>query len=102
MLDKANSRLIYFIGSIFAPMISVQIADFFILRRNAEAKDDGKIDFIAILSWLAGFITYRILMRKDYLLGNTIPAMIITIIITSALRLLVVLVNNKRRSAVAA
>lgn len=100
-MDKMSGFL-YFIGSIFAPMISVQIADFFILRRNAEAKDDGKIDFIAILSWLAGFITYRILMRKDYLLGNTIPAMIITIIITSALRLLVVLVNNKRRSAVAA
>ena len=99
-MDKMSGFL-YFIGSIFAPMISVQIADFFILRRNKEKSEDEKIDIIAIISWLAGFITYRILMRKDYLLGNTIPAMIITIVITTALRTVVMLVNNKKRSAVA-
>ncbi len=99
-MDKMSGFL-YFIGSIFAPMISVQIADFFILRRNKEKSEDEKIDIIAIISWLAGFITYRILMRKDYLLGNTIPAMIITIVITTALRTVVMLVKNKKRSAVA-
>lgn len=99
-MDKMSGFL-YFIGSIFAPMISVQIADFFIVRRNVTEKEDEKVDIIAIISWLIGFITYRILMRKDYLLGNTIPAMIITVIITTALRVAVEQVNNKRKTAVA-
>ena len=74
---------LYFIGSVFAPMISVQIADQFIVKHE---KTDVKIDAVASMSWIIGFIIYRILMRHDFLIGYTIPNMIMTILITVILR----------------
>ncbi|MBO5070362.1 MAG: putative hydroxymethylpyrimidine transporter CytX, partial [Roseburia sp.] len=69
---------LYFIGSVFAPMIAIQIADFFLLK-----KDSGKqnFDISNLIIWLAGFIIYRLLMRVDIIVGNTLPDMVITILI---------------------
>lgn len=66
---------LYFIGSVFAPMIAIQIADFFILKKNKEA-DAFSIQNLAI--WLAGFVIYRLLMGVDIVVGNTLPDMLIT------------------------
>ena len=68
---------LYIIGSIFAPMIAVQIADFFILKRKASSS----FDIRNIIIWAIGFLLYRILMQFDFILGNTVPDMIITVII---------------------
>lgn len=69
---------LYFIGSVFAPMIAIQIADFFILKENRD-----KADFSVqnLLIWLVGFVIYRLLMRVDIIVGNTLPDMLITIVI---------------------
>lgn len=72
------TNFLYFIGSVFAPMIAIQIADFFILKKNTE-----KLSFNAqnLVIWLIGFVVYRLLMKVDIVIGNTLPDMIITIII---------------------
>lgn len=67
---------LYFIGSVFAPMIAVQIADFFILKQDHEKTE---LCARSLLIWLVGFIVYRLLMRVDIVVGNTLPDMIITI-----------------------
>lgn len=72
------TNFLYFIGSVFAPMIAIQIADFFILKKNTESRPFN-IQNLAI--WLAGFILYRLLMRVDILVGNTLPDMAITILL---------------------
>ena len=72
---------LYFIGSVFAPMIAIQIADFFILRQNAETRAFS-VKNLAL--WLAGFIIYRVLMGFDFILGSTLPDMLITIILSLA------------------
>ena len=77
------TEFLYFIGSVFAPMISVQIADHFIVKHG---KREVRIDAVASTAWILGFIIYRILMKHDFLVGYTIPNMIITIIITVVLR----------------
>ena len=69
---------LYLIGSVFAPMIAVQIADFFFLKRNAEEKT---VQISNLIVWAIGFIVYRILMRIDLPLGNTLPDMVITILL---------------------
>ena len=66
---------LYFIGSVFAPMIAIQIADFFILHRD---KREESFDWRNLIIWIVGFILYRILMRVDLLVGNTLPDMVIT------------------------
>ena len=69
---------LYLIGSVFAPMIAVQIADFFILKKK---KSETGFDWCNLLIWLAGFILYRVLMNIDMLLGNTLPDMVLTILL---------------------
>ena len=72
---------LYFIGSVFAPMIAIQIADFFILKHNTE---ESTFNIRNLAVWLAGFIIYRLLMRVDIVVGNTLPDMLITIAICVA------------------
>ena len=69
---------LYLIGSVFAPMIAVQIADFFILKKK---KSETGFNWCNLLIWLAGFILYRVLMNIDMLLGNTLPDMVLTILL---------------------
>jgi len=70
------SDFLYFIGSVFAPMIAIQIADFFILKQN---KETSPFSISNLILWFAGFVAYRLLMRVDILVGNTLPDMLITI-----------------------
>ena len=67
---------LYFIGSVFAPMIAIQIADFFILKRVETVK---AFYIRNLLIWLAGFLVYRLLMKADMIAGSTLPDMLITI-----------------------
>ena len=66
---------LYLIGSVFAPMIAIQIADFFILHRD---KREDRFDWRNLIIWAAGFILYRALMHIDLPVGNTLPDMVIT------------------------
>ena len=66
---------LYLIGSVFAPMVAVQIADYFILKKDSFAVG---FNLGNLLIWLVGFILYRLLMQMDFLLGSTLPAMVLT------------------------
>lgn len=70
---------LYLIGSVFAPMIAIQIADFFILKRKDSL--EVSLDVMNGVIWVIGFILYRILMNVDIPLGNTLPDILITIVI---------------------
>lgn len=69
---------LYFIGSVFAPMIAIQIADFFILKK-AESK--RAFEWKTLVVWLLGFVIYRWLMNVDMVVGNTLPDMVVTIVL---------------------
>lgn len=69
---------LYLIGSVFAPMIAIQIADFFILKRNVKGH---AVDVRNMVIWVIGFVIYRFLMNVDIAVGNTLPDMMITIVI---------------------
>lgn len=68
----------YLIGSVFAPMIAIQIADYFILKADKSSK---KVDMINAIIWVIGFVLYRYLMTVDIPVGNTLPDMAATIVI---------------------
>ena len=69
---------LYLIGSVFAPMIAVQIADHFILRRDRFAV---AADARNLVIWLVGFLAYRLLMGVDTPVGYTLPAMVLTVLL---------------------
>ncbi|MBP5575338.1 MAG: putative hydroxymethylpyrimidine transporter CytX [Treponema sp.] len=70
---------LYLIGSVFAPMTAILIADFFVTKNESSKK---KIDLVRIALWIAGFILYRILMKYDIPCGNSLPDMAITFVLT--------------------
>lgn len=72
---------LYFIGSVFAPMIAVQIADYFLLRREHFS---DVYNWKNLIIWAAGFLLYRLLMRVNTPVGNTLPDMVITVAICLA------------------
>lgn len=67
---------LYLIGSVFAPMIAIQIADWFILKKD---RSGAALDIPNALIWAAGFAVYRYLMTVDIPVGNTLPDMAVTI-----------------------
>ena len=74
---------LYLIGSVFAPMIAIQIADFFILKKDST---DNAFAVKNLVIWLIGFAVYRLLMKTDIPVGNTLPDMVITMLLCIALR----------------
>ena len=60
-------------------MIAIQIADFFILKND---KRNVEFDILNLVLWLVGFVVYRCFMQIDTPVGNTIPCMIITILLS--------------------
>ena len=61
-------------------MIAIQIADNFILKKDSTNKD---FDIENLILWAIGFTKYRMFMKIDTPIGNTMPVMIITILLTT-------------------
>ena len=76
-MDDITSFL-YLIGSVFAPMIAVMIADYFILHADSGST---AFNWRNLAIWLIGFLLYRFLMTKDLICGNTLPDMLVTTVI---------------------
>ena len=76
-------EFLYVIGSVFAPMAAILIADFFFARADASGM---RIDAVAAVLWVAGFVLYRFSMAWDIPIGNTGAVMIIVIVATVVVR----------------
>lgn len=69
---------LYFIGSVFAPMTAVLITSFFILKKDSGT---GPFDLVNFTAWAVGFVIYRLLMKVDIPIGNTLPNIVITALV---------------------
>lgn len=81
---------LYLIGSIFAPMIAILLADYFILKSDFSEK---KLKVSRVIIWLIGFVIYRLLMQTDLITGCTIPDMVMTFTLTAG----VGLIENRKK-----
>lgn len=75
------TAFLYLIGSVFAPMIAIQIADFFILKQDLS---ESRFSVQNLIIWVVGFVLYRLLMHVDMVVGNTLPDMVITMLVCVA------------------
>ena len=72
------TNFLYLIGSVFAPMIAIQIADVFLLKQD---RFDQAVDAWNLGIWLVGFIAYRLLMNVDVVVGYTLVDMVLTVVL---------------------
>ena len=77
------TEFLYFIGSVFAPMVAVMVTDYFILKKPAY---QGPVNVKNICIWLCGFIAYRFMMRFDTPIGITILDIVFTAILCVVLQ----------------
>ena len=69
---------LYLIGSVFAPMTAILLADFFILKRDHTAES---VNWLNIVLWVLGVILYRYLLSVDTPVGITVPVVVIIMIL---------------------
>ena len=72
------TEFLYLIGSVFAPMIAIQIADYFILKKD---KSNSDVYYKNMLIWLIGFIANRAFLKMGLFIGSTISCIIVVIIV---------------------
>ena len=87
---------LYLIGSVFAPMIAIQIADFYILKKD---RADKTVDICNVIVWLLGFAAYRLLMNVDIVVGYTLPNMVFTIIVCIIVTKIADAITSKSKKA---
>lgn len=85
---------LYLIGSVFAPMTAVLIADQLILKSKYIRKE---FEISHLLSWAIGFIIYRKLLTKDFYLGVTFVNILITIAITVLLNRIGLIIKKSNK-----
>lgn len=77
---------LYIIGSVFAPMIAVQLTTYFILKRDSFA---AAFDWPNLIVWAVGFAVYRLMMHVDLPTGYTLPSVLITMVLCFAVNKLI-------------
>lgn len=77
---------LYIIGSVFAPMIAVQLTTYFILKKDSFA---GAFDWPNLIVWAVGFAVYRLMMHVDLPTGYTLPSVLITMVLCFAVNKLI-------------
>lgn len=79
------TEFLYFIGSVFAPMAAILIADNFIIKAD-HSNSAANLRNLAI--WAVGFVVYRLFLGIETPLGSTLPSMAVVVIICVAVNAL--------------
>lgn len=77
-------NFLYMIGSLFAPVFSVVIADYFIYKDN---RSGDMFNLTGLAAAAVGVASYYFFIGQDLLIGATIPAMAVTLLVYAVFRL---------------
>lgn len=71
---EAYQNFLYWIGSVFAPMVAILLTHYFILKKTEETQ---LYDWTNLALWALGFVIYRVFMTLDTPIGSTVPVMFV-------------------------
>jgi len=69
---------LYAIGSVFAPLFAILLTEYFVLKKSRKLQEGLLANWGASAVWVAGVIMYYQFIKLDFVLGATVPVMIIT------------------------
>ncbi|MBF8982771.1 putative hydroxymethylpyrimidine transporter CytX [Lutibacter sp. B2] len=73
-------NFLYAMGSVFAPLFAVFITDYLVYK-NKKLNDNLLINWGSFIVWAIGVFLYYQFIKIDFILGATVPVMIITSIL---------------------
>lgn len=76
-------NFLYMIGSLFAPVFSVVIADYFIYKDN---RSGDLFNISGLAAAAVGVASYYIIIGQNLLIGATLPSMAVTIVVYALFR----------------
>lgn len=76
-------NFLYMIGSIFAPAFTVVITDYFIYRKD---RSGSLLNIGGLAAMGVGVFTYYTVLPMDLMVGSTIPAMLVTMLVYVVIR----------------
>ena len=71
-------EFLYLIGSVFAPIAALVIADYFICHRDCA---NAAVNWRNLVLWALGFALYRVSLAWDIPCGNTLPVMVAIVLV---------------------
>lgn len=71
-------NFLYAIGSVFAPLFAILFADYFVVKKQKSIQENVLLNFGAFIVWIIGIILYYRIIKLDFILGTSVPVMIIT------------------------
>ncbi|WP_416175521.1 putative hydroxymethylpyrimidine transporter CytX [Clostridium sp.] len=71
-------NFLYAIGSVFAPLFAILFTDYFIIKKQKNIQEDVLLNFGAVIVWIFGIVLYYKIINIDFILGSTVPVMVIT------------------------
>lgn len=72
------TNFLYYIGSVFAPMVAILIVEFYIFKNE---KIQESFNLRNLIVWLTGFAIYRYLMVLNLSIGSSVPVIAITMLL---------------------
>lgn len=69
---------LYAIGSVFAPLFSILLTDYFIIKVRTKVEEKLLLNIGAVVVWVVGISLYYVFIKYDFILGATLPTMIVT------------------------
>lgn len=84
--DSRLESFLYLIGSVFVPMIVVQLVDFFLFHGDSAKQ---RFNMVNLILWAIGLVIYRLFLRIDTVLGVTLPVAVILAVICIAVKKLI-------------
>jgi len=71
-------NFLYMIGSVFAPLYGVLLADHFLVRKRKAAKKVPAFNLVALVCWALGVAAYYVIVQYLPALGATLPALAVS------------------------
>lgn len=71
-------NFLYVIGSVFAPLFAILITEYFIVKKRRKLEEGLLVNWGAAVVWVIGIFMYYRFIKYDFILGATVPVMVIT------------------------
>ena len=85
-------NFLYFIGAMFVPLFGIVLTDYFLVRKRKLDLEElyrtrgsywysNGFNLTALVAWVAGFATYKLIETLQYGIGASLPSIVVSAVL---------------------